>query len=285
MFDLTSHIGRSALARQITSDVEAQSIAAFKEAPRNHLGASIIGRDCWRYSWNVFRWIKFEAFSGRMFRLFNRGHLEEARFIDRLRGIGCVVYDADPQTGKQFRIAGSEGHFGGSADSILYLAPQYRITEAVIGEFKTHNDKSFQKLKKEGVKKSKPEHFKQMSLYGYGYGIRYGLYCAVNKNDDELWFEIVELDWTDAQYHFNKADQIIRSQTPPPKIAETPAFFDCKYCAFAGNCHAQQMPEKNCRSCGNCFPIPGGNWHCQVFNAQIPDDVIRVGCDKWRSII
>lgn len=284
MFNISTHIGRSALARRISEDVEAQSVVAYTEAPRNHLGASIIGRECWRYSWNVFRWIKQEKFSGRMLRLFNRGHREEERFVERLRGIGSIVFETDPNSGKQFRIVGSEEHFGGSTDSILYL-PQYGFEIAFVGEFKTHNDKSFQKLKKDGVRKAKPEHFRQTSLYGYGYGIRYGVYCAVNKNDDELYFEIVELDFVDAQLLFNKSDQIIRSQTPPPKIAESPAFFDCKYCAFMGNCHAQQMPEKNCRSCRNAFPAPGGQWYCQVNASNIPKDVIPAGCQAWHSII
>jgi hypothetical protein len=34
-----------------------------------------------------------------------------------------------------------------------------------------------------------------MCSYGQAYGLKYGLYCAINKNTDELYFEIVELDW------------------------------------------------------------------------------------------
>lgn len=219
-----------------------------------------------------------------MLRLFNRGHREEERFIERLRGIASIVFDADPNTGKQFRVSASEEHFGGSGDAIVYLK-QYGFEQPFVGEFKTHNDKSFKKLVKDGVRKAKPEHFRQMSTYGYGWGLKYGLYCAVNKNDDELYFEIVELDYVEAQLLFNKADQIIRSQTPPPKIAESPAFFDCKYCVFMGNCHAQQLPEKNCRSCMNAFPGEKGTWYCQVHKGTIPREVILIGCSSWHSII
>lgn len=284
-FDISSHIGREALVRQLEADIEAESVAAFDEGHRNHLGASIIGRECWRYSWNVFRWIRKEKFSGRMYRLFNRGHLEEARFVERLTNIGFELSDKDPITGKQYRIAASGGHFGGSTDGLGRAPARYNINYPLVFEFKTHSEKSFAKLKKEGVKKAKPEHFKQMSLYGKGFGFYYGLYCAVNKNTDEFHFEFVELDWNEAGFLFDKADKIILSQEPPPKIAESPAFFDCKYCAFAGNCHAQQLPEKNCRSCKLAVPVDGAQWYCKLHQANIPAEVIVTGCDSWGSII
>ncbi len=299
MFDPSSHIGRSALIRQLEVDVDRESIAAFEEAPRGHLGASITGKECKREVWYGWRWIKREALSGRKYRLFNRGHREEERFLDRLRGIGCVVYDLDPATGKQFRISGAKGHYGGSGDGLGYLPPQYGINDLIVYEFKTHNEKSFAKLAGkilkrwpeyirkdgEGLKKSKPEHFAQMSQYGRCYGARYGLYCAVNKDTDELYFELVELDWALADNIFADAEMIVFSQTPPPKISESPAYFTCKFCPMVGVCHSNHAPDKNCRSCANAFPVDNAEWHCQVHNAIIPADVIPVGCDAWRSIV
>lgn len=65
------------------------------------LGASQIGRECERQLWYGFRWATMgEAFDGRMLRLFNRGHREEAVFVEELRGIGCDVRDVDPSTGE-----------------------------------------------------------------------------------------------------------------------------------------------------------------------------------------
>jgi len=297
--DLSSHIIREQLARTISKDVDAECLTAFAEAPRTHLGASIIGRDCWRYSWNVFRWLKQEPFKARMLRLFNRGHLEEARFVARLQGIGCEVYEADPATGKQFRMASSGGHYGGSLDALVKLPERYNYADWLIGEFKTHNEKSYTKLAGKvvsktpdivrsnpaGVKKAKPEHFRQMSQYGYSRGIKFGIYCAVNKDTDELYFEIVELDWNDAAYQLHKAEKIILSQVPPPKIAESVSYFDCKYCHFAGICHAGQVAEKNCRSCNMAVPQDGKTWYCNYHNATIPDGVIATGCDNWYSIV
>lgn len=298
-FDFNTHIGREAFIRQLNEDVEKESVAAFAEGPRSHLGASIIGNQCWRFAWNVFRWIGQEKFNGQKLRLFNRGHLEEFRFVERLRGVGFEIQEIDPSTGKQWRLSASGGHYGGSYDGIGTAPARYNIPFDLIVEFKTHNEKSFAKLagkiksrwpeyKREnpqGVKKSKPEHFQQMSQYGYHRGLKWGLYCAVNKDTDELWFEIVELDWNDAQYHLEKADKIILSQTPPPKISESPAFFDCKFCHFAKNCHHGFLPEKNCRSCRSAQPVDGAQWFCNWHNDVIPKEFIPNGCDNWGSII
>lgn len=285
--DLNDHLQRKAIVLQIHKDIDEFCKREFEEDARTHLGASIIGHDCKAYAWNTFRWLKFEEFSGRMLRLFNRGHEEERRFIRWLQGAGFTVYDHDPATGKQYRIKGVFGHFGGSLDSICYAPAHYNINQplAWLGEFKTHNDNSFKKLKKDGVAKSKPQHYRQMCSYGRAYGFEFGLYCAVNKNDDDLYFEIVVLDYRQADDLFRKAEYIITSQSQPPKIAMTETFFTCKTCDFNKICHQRQVPTKNCRSCRNATPADKGNWFCSLYNSNIPLDFIPKGCDNWYPII
>lgn len=300
--DLANHIDRKKLVLQMQADVDAFCRREFAEDPRTHLGASIIGNDCQAYAWNVFRWLRFEEFSGRMYRLFNRGHEEEKRFVRWLVGIGFEVREIDPETQKQFRILGAKGHFGGSLDAMMKPPARYNIPAEYIiwlGEFKTHNEKSYAKLagKKptwdkmeggrsggDGVQKSKPQHYRQMCSYGRAYNFKYGLYCAVNKETDELYFEIVELDFRQADDLFRKAENIVFAQTRPSKIAQTDTFFDCKYCDFAGLCHRGEVPTKNCRSCRNAFAVENAEWFCQVHNANIPREVIPVGCQAWARI-
>jgi hypothetical protein len=234
-------------------------------------------------------------------RLFRRGHYEDPKFIDRLRRVGFTIYEHDPATGKQFRISGANGHYGGSGDGLGYAPPEYGLEGAGVFEFKTHGENSYAKLagkiisktpeivrdkaKAEGFRKSKPMHFAQMSQYGKAYGLKWGLYCAINKNTDELHFEFVELDWTIANSMFLKAERIVYQQTPPPKISETPAFFDCKYCHYTPICFAGEMPERNCRSCVNAVPAPNAQWHCAYWNDIIPDEVIPQACPHWTRII
>ncbi|WLJ71059.1 hypothetical protein [Sphingomonas phage Kimi] len=300
-YDLSSHINREALSKRISDEVEAESAVAWLEPPRKHLGASVIGDDCAYRVWARWRWLKLEKFSGRMMRLFNRGHKEEDRFIERLRGIGFEVHDTDPATGKQFRIEGCEGHFGGSADTFAYAPARYGLDAPLLVEFKTHNEKSFTKLagkclqktpeykrdpaSRQGVQKSKPEHYRQMCSYGRAYGIRFGLYCAVNKDTDELYFEIVELNAGEADDIFRKAEAVVWSQTPLARISQSATYWECKMCNLAGVCHMNHVPDKNCRSCVNARPVPGGEWYCDHYRDNIPFDFMLTGCESWRSII
>lgn len=284
MVDLTDAFERKRLAKRLSDDVEIATAAIFLEPPRKHLGASIIGNDCQAYGWNTFRWLKQEAFSGRMMRLFNRGHREEERFVQWISAAGGQVWEVNPETGKQFRIQGHKGHFGGSLDGIGYLPPAYGITEAVLFEFKTHNLKSFTKLSEDLVVKSKPQHFAQMSTYGPDYGLRFGVYAAVNKNDDALHFEIVPLDYKLRDRMHAKSVYIIDSQTRPQKIAQTALFQACKWCHFAGLCHGKDVPDKNCRSCKKAWAVQGGQWYCEQAGDIIPDEYIPHGCGAWDRI-
>ena len=283
--DLADPIERGKLAVQLKMDVDKACVELFKDDPRKHLGASIIGHDCSAYLWNTFRHLKQEAFDGRMLRLFNRGHLEESRFVKWLQAVGFEVEEFDPATGKQFKISGVNGHFGGSTDGRVKLPPIYQFTDWLITEFKTHGNKSFVNLKDEGVRKSKPMHFKQMSSYGRVYGYRYGLYCAVNKDTDELHFEIAELDWSLADDLFRKADAIINSRTQPQKIAQVATYRDCTYCHFKSICFYGDEPNKNCRSCEHAVPTENATWTCMLVNQVIPDEVVKEGCSSWRRII
>lgn len=286
MIDLSNHIERQRLVDQINIDIDWFCRNEFAEDPRTHLGASIIGHDCAAYAWNVFRWLKFEKFDGRMLRLFNRGHEEERRFIRWLQGIDFEVRDFDPETKKQYRIIGVRGHFGGSLDSIMKAPARYNIPDEIIwlGEFKTHNAKSFAKLKKHGVSMSKPMHFRQCCSYGRAYGFKYALYCAVNKDTDELYFEIVVLDYRQADDLFRKAEGIINATSRPQKIAQTATFLECKFCDFSDLCHGDAIPAKNCRSCRLATPVDNGEWLCGHRNQIIPKEIIPVGCDAWARI-
>lgn len=302
MFDLTFQTERERLATTIATDVEAESVEAFRETePRWHLGASQIGEACERKAWNAFRWLKEEQKNGRQYRLLNRGNLEEPRFVARLNGIGWTIYEVDETTGKQYKIVGCKGHYGGSLDGIGVPPARYGLNEPLLVEFKTHKEKSFTKLAgkqigshpllkrdsrtAEGVRKSKPTHYGQMCAYGQAYGFRFGLYCAVNKDTDELYFEIVALDWNHGVALYQKAERVIFSQTPPRKISESPAFFECKYlCPFPGVCHNGEAPDKNCRSCEHASAVDDGQWYCRVNERNLTRPEVIAGCPQWRRI-
>lgn len=282
--DLAAPGVAKALAERITKDIDDYCAVTYDGGHRTHLGASLIGHECARHSWYVFRWARREKFSGRMSRLFNRGHREEERFIEWLRGIGFQVWDLDP-AGNQFRIAAVHGHFGGSLDGVNKAPMRYRIDEPMLCEFKTSGTGAgFTKLKEKGVAVAKPRHFAQMSSYGKFYGFRYALYICINKNDDDIYVEIVKLDWNLGEQLVRKAEEIILSKTPPTKLAQSEAYFVCKNCNFAGVCHRNEPLEKNCRSCVFARPVENAAWFCEHHGAVIPADFIKQGCAAYRPI-
>lgn len=250
-----------------------------EEAFRSHLGASLIGRECDRELWYNFHWAKRPHFSGRIMRLFNRGHLEEARFVALLLMIGCQVWQMD-STGKQFRISDHGGHFGSALDSVVQGLPEYP-TEPILAEFKTHGDKSFQKLKKEGVRSSKPEHFVQMQIYMRKMGLNRALYLAVNKNDDELYAEYIELMPEIADQYIDRAGRIIYIKQAPKKINQSPGFFKCKFCDMSSICHTDAPIAKNCRTCQFAEARPNGSWFCQGYGIELTKEMQLSGCQNY----
>lgn len=286
MLDLSNPKDRETLEELISEDVNFYCETYYEQGHRTHLGASGLGEACWRKLWYSFRWVKEEKFDGRMMRLFNVGHSAEPRFVAYLRGIGFEVREFD-EDGKQFKISGAMGHYGGSLDGMCKAPARYQLSEdlVLLNEFKTNGTGSaFDKVDKEGVAKAKPMHYSQMSQYGYKYGLRFGLYMIENKNDSQITFKIVELDWNLGAQLEKKATDIVFSKEPPPRISENPALQSCQWCHFQGICHKGEQPEKNCRSCRNASPVENAEWFCSAHNSNIPSDFIRKGCDQWLPI-
>ena len=286
MLDLANPVDRETLERLISSDVETFCASYYESGHRNHLGASELGEECWRKLWYSFRWVKKEAFSGRMLRLFNVGHSAEPRFITYLRGIGFEVKEFN-EDGKQFRIVGAKGHYGGSLDGMCKAPSRYQLSEDIVllNEFKTNNTGSgYSKVATDGIQKAKPRHHAQMSQYGYKYGLKYGLYMIENKNDSDITFKIVELDWNLGAQMERKAEEIIFAKEPPNRISDNPAYQACKFCNKAGICHGNEPVEINCRSCRNSQPVDDAEWYCHKFGMNIPKGFIPKGCEHHNAI-
>lgn len=228
---------------------------------REHLGASEIGQNCARRIWYGFRWFAWPSHKGQLLRLFKRGHNEEANFTDDLRDIGVELYDLDPRTGKQIQVRAWYGHFGGSLDGVGRNIP-HRGPGWHLLEYKTHNAKSFNKLRKEGVQKSKPKHFAQMQIYMGFERLERALYCAVLKDTDSLHFEVVAFNEATFKALCDKAEMIVFAKMPPGRISDSPEHNDCKWCPYAGICHNGVGPARNCRTCKHSEPMVDGFWHC-----------------------
>lgn len=239
---------------------------------RAHLGASIIGDKCMRQVWFSFRWVGGEQFDGRMLRLFARGQREEDVFVDLLRRLGAEVWTHD-SAGDQFRITAHGGHMGGSMDGVARglpsLPPEVAPGTPILLELKTHNDRLFGLLLKQGLREAHPKHYRQAQTYMFHANLAWCLYCAVNKNDDRLWFYLFPRDPAIGQYLTSRAQTIIFGSGTPPRISETPSWHECRFCGMNEVCFGKKMPRVNCRTCLHSKPETDGTWSCAKGNPAI----------------
>lgn len=308
----------------IIAAIEAATRKALSEAgaPRYHLGASQLGDRCIRKVFYGFRKAANVRHTGRLLRLFNRGHEEEFRLVRWLRMAGfevrdytqrlCrgggkyVLFDWDEkipyafedvstsphhiqlaiQEGialEQYGFSALAGHFSGSSDGRLRgpgLPDGWGLTE-----FKTHNDKSFQQLKQKGVLTSKPVHYVQMQIYMAALRLPWGLYAAVNKNDDEVYTEVVHAKPELADQYSDRALAIIQAKEAPQRLSNDPSWWECRFCDYREVCHYDKAPAKGCASCAMARPdIENGGWQCGRFHTAVPQDYLLVGCDAWEAI-
>lgn len=251
---------------------------------RTYLGLSTLGNDCDRALWYAFRWAHPpEQFDGRMLRLFQTGHREESRMIDDLRNAGVDVQDR-AEDGDQIGVTTCGGHVRGHLDGVAAGFPEAPAARHVC-EFKTHNGKSFAALKKNGVRKSKQGHWRQMQGYMHLTGVDRAFYLAHCKDNDELYSERIEYDPVEAAQLMARCERIVTAATPPGRMSDDPDFYLCRWCAARSVCHEGQFAEINCRTClHSTADTTNGGWHCGRHNEPIADDVIPDGCN-WHLLI
>lgn len=245
---------------------------AKPDKPRPHLGCSMVGHHCERWIWLSFRWAVREKFPGRILRLFRRGHDEEKTIYDDLQAAGVKVFGA--QTLVDFG-----GHVSGSTDGEVEGVPGGGNKRHLL-ECKTHAKKSFDDLAKNGVEKSKPQHWAQMQVYMRGRGLDRALYYAICKNDDRIYTERIRYDEDAADTLIKRGHRLALAERMPDPISTDPSWYLCKFCAAHEFCHKTKMTrEINCRTCAHVTPERDGTWSCARWDGKnIPYDFQLTGC-------
>jgi len=249
------------------------------EPPRPHMGASTLGHPCDRWLWLSFRWAVQAKHPGRILRLFRRGQNEEATIVSDLRAIGLDVRGA----GKQQARVDFGAHVSGSLDATIESGVPEAPKKRHIAEFKTHSKKSFDDLEKNGVEKSKPQHFVQMQVYMDGTGIDRGLYIAVCKDDDRIYTERVRYDEDVAKKAIDRGQRIaLADRMPEPLRGGGPSWHECKWCPAYEFCwQIKKTQNVNCRTCAHSTAKPDSTWRCERHDADgIPVEFQRQACDS-----
>ena len=111
--------------------IYAAYVAEADDGFRDHLGASIIGKDCERALWYDFRWVTRSTFSGRMLRLFDTGKREEDRLVrDLRRRVGAAVVDDDHLIVRRQRRGGLHRPNDHAGDGAAVVVRRKEDTEA-----------------------------------------------------------------------------------------------------------------------------------------------------------
>ena len=174
-----------------------------------------------------FRMAVVERFPGRILRLFRRGQDEEAKVVSDLRAIGWNVQKTgDNQSRVDFGC-----HVSGSMDGIIESGVPEAPNARHVLEIKTHGKKSFDDLEKNGVEKSKPQHYIQMQTYMMGMNVDRALYYAICKDDDRIYTERVKLDKAVATKAVDRGHRLVKADRMPPPISTDPTWFECRFCA------------------------------------------------------
>jgi len=245
---------------------------------RPHLGASVIGKPCKRAIWYSYHWCMEPKTQkdGRMLRLFQTGHREEARILQELRDAGINVISHTPD-GNQIHLQDPQcPHFSGSVDGVGYGFEYNDITEKIDGpvliEIKTMATAGFKRLQAKGVKSEKPEHYAQMQMYMHwtqntSAPIKIAKYLCTCKETDEMHEEFVYYLKDDADLYTRRAHEIIKAPVPPDRIKNaSEKSYNCRYCDYIDLCITKtKCAEVNCRTCAHSEPCHYSNvWNCSI---------------------
>lgn len=247
------------------------------QKPRKYLGMSSLAEKCSRKLWYGFRLCGHKKIKPQLNRLFGRGHAEEPIIQNDLRraGIICLV---DPNNQPEFTHG--NGHIKGHPDDRLMNVPDAPKTDH-LGEYKTHNEKSFKDLKKKGLRLSKPVHAGQMDSYMYKWKLTRGLYIAVNKNNDHRYYERISIDIFNAKMLLQKGVDIVTSEIPPAKIGDA-RWFECKWCDYYEICQYGEQPLMNCRTCRFADMHDEGVWKCSGHKIELSFGQQQLGCHRHK---
>lgn len=220
-----------------------------EQSPRNYLGASRLGVSCERALQFEYAGAPVDparGLTGRTLRIFEVGHVFEDLAVRWLR-LGGFELHTQKASGGQFGFSVAGGRIQGHVDGILTAAPaELGLAFPMLWECKTMMDKHWRACVKSGVAVTKPVYAAQMATYqAYMEGTVDGisrqpaLFTAINKDTQELWFELVPFDAALAQRMSDRAVKIIRAteagELLPRSVAES-THFECRRCAWQDRC-------------------------------------------------
>ena len=227
-----------------TLNAMCKAIEAKIEAPRDYLGASLIGKECARevyYTYNGYPQIPFDA---NTLMNFEDGHRTEDLTAARLRMVDGIELITHKPDGKQLgfsALAGKfKGHYDGVITGILQAPKTPHIWECKASATKKFNEFTNAKLKfgeKNALENWNKNYYVQANLYMHYEEIDRHYLTVAGAGGRGYSSCRTEYNPHVAAKYIERANKIIHATTPPPKINERPDFYICRWCDHRKTCH------------------------------------------------
>lgn len=207
-----------------------QAIINLERPKRNYLGASIVGTDCDRQLWYSYH-EPLPIDSAKVLRIFDVGHELELSVVKWLELAGLKLFTTD-SNGDQFGF--SDGPISGHADGVVLGIPFDEKAPHLL-EIKTANDFRWKAFVKDGF--CSDEKYKaQIHIYMLKLRLKKCLAVVLNKNTQEIYYEIIEFDEFEAISSLNRGMAIAETKDLPDRKYPSRSFFKCQFCNYKERC-------------------------------------------------
>ncbi|MCP3942588.1 MAG: hypothetical protein GY710_14025 [Desulfobacteraceae bacterium] len=217
------------------------------QSARNYLGGSRIGVECERALQYEFTKTSVDLdkdFSGRIIRVFARGHWVEEYMVEILKKSGFGLVSVD-ENGNQFEFEAHEGYVKGHCDGVFVSGPDEFGPYPRLWENKGLMQKYFLPIVKHGLEIKSPVYYGQCQYYMKKFNLTENpaLFSVVNMNTMEIYWE--ELPFNSGFFDMldAKAARIIAACWAGellPRMSQKADFFKCKQCNWHDRCFSKR---------------------------------------------
>ncbi len=247
MFDLSRKPPATITERLMSRMNKALELEESFQPARHYLGGSQIGKECERalqYSFTQASVDPGKDFTGRLIRVFARGHWVESAMVEWLRTAGFGLVAAD-EHGQQFGFEAHDGYMKGHTDGFFVSGPDEFGPWPRLWECKGLMQKYFLPIVKHGIKEKNPTYYGQTQFYMKKFNMTENpaLFSVINMNTMELYWEEIPFDPNYFDMLDGKAARIIKSCLAGellPRMTENKDFFKCKWCSYRERCFSNQ---------------------------------------------
>jgi len=256
------------------------------EAPRNYLGMSQIGEECWRKIFYSFRGVAKRVIPASNLKAIEDGYLQEEIMAKRLRLLPYIeLHTHDPNNSKeQISFSLLLDHFRGHCDGMILGIKKAPHTWHV-WENKAVKIEKFNKI------------IKSINEYGDKYALEWWdsiyfhqaqiyMHCSETKRH----YLTVETpggrDFISCRTNYNKSiseNIITKAKTIifdnwniPAKLSEKREFYKCKWCEYSEVCHDGEIPLVNCKTCRYSEPTKNGRRSCLCKESLEKNEFIEI---------